>query len=256
MTDLTHPSPPAGLPPRRLDRRDFLRLGIVAGPASVVAACGWDGGSSLEPRLRAFSRVNDWVGEHIFHASNRLAREYPISERTRDFPIYHVHRPEPPTLESGAQWTLEVGGEVRQPARLSLAMIQQLPRITYTVKHHCVEGWTAIGTWTGVPLSSVAALVEPTDQAGYVRFDSFDYDRNGVQYYNGWDLKSAMHPQTILAYAFNDQLLTPGRGAPLRLYSPVKLGYKLTKYLTRISFTGKRPGGYWENFGYPWLGGI
>lgn len=249
MTD--HPNGP-----RRLDRRDFLRLGIVAGPASLVAACGWDGGSALEPRLKAFSRVNDWVGEKIFHSSDRLAREYSLSERTRDFPAYHIHRPDPPVLASPSQWSLEIGGEVRKPARLTLPMLQELPSITYTVKHHCVEGWTAIGTWTGVPLSAVTAMAEPTDRAQYLRFDSFDYDRNRTQYYNGWDLKSAMHPQTILAYAFNDQLLQPARGAPLRLYSPVKLGYKLTKYLNRVTFTAERPGGYWEDMGYPWLGGI
>ena len=74
-------------------------------------------------------------------------------------------------------------------------------------------------------------------QARYLRFDSFD-----SSYYNGWDLKSAMHPQTILAYAFNDRPLMPDHGAPVRLYSPIKLGYKLTKYLTAMTFTPERPG--------------
>ncbi len=102
-----------------------------------------------------------------------------------------------------------------------------LPRVSYTVKHHCVEGWTAIGTWTGVPVSVVAELARPLPEARYLRFDSFDSG-----YSNGWDLASAMHPQTILAYAYNDRPLRRERGAPLRLYSPVKLGYKLTKYVT------------------------
>jgi DMSO/TMAO reductase YedYZ molybdopterin-dependent catalytic subunit len=239
-----------------LRRRDFLRLGLVAGPASLLAACGWDGGPMIEPRLRAYSRVNDWVGEKILLSSDRLAREYPVSERTRDYPTYFVHRPGPPSLEQPDRWMLEVGGEVRKPMQLTMTMLQQLPRVTYTVKHHCVEGWTAIGTWTGVPFASLAAMVEPTDRAAYLRFDSFDHDRRGSQYYNGWDLKSAMHPQTILAYAFNDQPLQPARGAPLRLYSPIKLGYKLTKYLTKVTFTRTRPGGYWEDLGYPWLAGV
>ena len=121
-------------------------------------------------------------------------------------------------------------------------MLQALPAVSYTVKHHCVEGWTAIGSWSGVPVSSITAMVVPTSQARFLHFESFDSG-----YYNGWDLTSAMHPQTILAYAYNDRLLTPNCGAPLRLYSPIKLGYKLTKYLTRMTFTGDRPGGYWED---------
>jgi DMSO/TMAO reductase YedYZ molybdopterin-dependent catalytic subunit len=234
----------------RLSRRDLFRLGLAAGPASLLAACGWDGGPHLEPKLRGFSKVNDWVGEKLFLSDSRLAHQYPKSARTPEnaFPAYSIARPLPQPDED---WSLDVGGLVRKPAQLTLEMLQALPRITYTVKHHCVEGWTAIGTWTGVPVSAVIAQVDPLPTARYIRFDTFDED-----YYNGWDLKSAMHPQTILAYAWNDRPLAADHGAPLRLYSPVKLGYKLTKYLTAMTFTADRPGGYWEDQGYPWLGGI
>jgi DMSO/TMAO reductase YedYZ molybdopterin-dependent catalytic subunit len=236
-----------------LNRRDFLRLGVVA-PAAVVAACGWDGGPLIEPRLRTISRLNDWVGEKIFFSRDRLAPTYPVSARTPAgaFPAYSIHHndtgrfPDPPP-----SWALAVGGLVRKPVRLTPEMLMALPRVSYTVKHHCVEGWTAVATWTGVPVSAVTQLVEPTAEARYLRFDSFDQ-----RYSNGWDLASAMHPQTILAYAWNDRPITPDRGAPLRLYSPVKLGYKLTKYLTGMTFTRERPGGYWEDQGYPWLGGV
>lgn len=237
-----------------LNRRDFMRLGLVAGPASLVAACGWDGGPLIEPRLGAISRLNDWVGEKILLSRTRLAPGYPVTARTADFPEYSItfnrtrSFPRPP---AGAGWALEVGGLVRKPIRLTRPMLEALPRVTYTVKHHCVEGWTAVATWTGVPVSVVADLAQPTADARYLRFDSFDSD-----YMNGWDLTSAMHPQTILAYAFNDRPLTVQHGAPLRLYSPIKLGYKLTKFLTAMTFTRERPGGYWEDQGYPWLGGI
>jgi DMSO/TMAO reductase YedYZ molybdopterin-dependent catalytic subunit len=236
---------------RSLSRRDLFRLGLVAGPASVAVSCGWDGGKTLAPRLRAFSRINDWVGEKIF-LSDRLAPQYPRSARTppQAFPAYAISHPLP-VVSDPAAWALEVGGLVRKPLQLSLAALRAFPALTYTVKHHCVEGWTAIGTWTGVPLSAVIGMTEPTAEAEYLRFDSFDRG-----YSNGWDLKSAMHPQTILAYAWNDLPLTPAHGAPLRVYSPVKLGYKLTKYLTSITFTAERPGGYWEDQGYPWLGGV
>jgi DMSO/TMAO reductase YedYZ molybdopterin-dependent catalytic subunit len=236
-------------------RRDFLRLGIAAAPAAL-AACGWDGGPLIEPGLRAWSRVNDWVGEKLLFSPARLAAEYPRSARTPagHFPAYSITRnrtgqfPAPPDPRG---WALEVDGLVRKPTRLGLADLERLPRVTYTVKHHCVEGWTAIGTWTGVPVGAIVAMVDPAPGARYLRFDSFD-----SRYFNGWDLASAMHPQTILAYAFNERPLGVERGAPLRLYSPVKLGYKLTKYLTGIRFTGERPGGYWEDQGYPWFGGV
>jgi DMSO/TMAO reductase YedYZ molybdopterin-dependent catalytic subunit len=171
-----------------------------------------------------------------------------------DFPSYSISFNETgafPIPDPAREWVLQVGGLIRKPVRLTLAAIHKLPRISYTVKHHCVEGWTAIATWTGVPLSTIVAMVEPTPEARYLRFDSFDSN-----YYNGWDMKSALHPQTILAYAYNDRPLMMNHGAPLRLYSPVKLGYKLTKYLTGVTFTRTRPGGYWEDQGYPWFGGI
>ena len=237
-----------------LSRRDFLRA--VAGPAGIVAGCGWDGGSVLEPKLRAFSRINDWVGEKILQSPTRLAKEYPLSARTpmQHFPAYSItynQRGAFPSPGNLADWTLEVGGLVRNPMSFTREALEALPRLTYTVKHHCVEGWTAVASWTGVPVSTIVAMVRPTAQARYIRFDSFDSG-----YYNGWDMASAMHPQTILAYAINDRLLMMNHGAPLRLYSPIKLGYKLTKYLTGMTFTRERPGGYWEDQGYPWFAGV
>jgi DMSO/TMAO reductase YedYZ molybdopterin-dependent catalytic subunit len=234
----------------RLTRRDLLRLGAVAGTGALITACGWDGGSVLRPGLGAIARVNDWVGERLV-SPGRLAREYPVSERTGNaFPMYYVSDALP-VLAEPSEWALTVGGQVKRPLRLPLDQLQALPRMTYTVKHHCVEGWTAIATWSGVPFAAIAALVEPTAKARYVRFDSFD-----AGYYNGWDLTTAMHPQTLLAYAYNDRPLMPDHGAPLRLYSPLKLGYKNTKFLTTVTFTEDRPGGYWEDQGYPWLGGL
>lgn len=233
-----------------LSRRDLLRLGLAAGPAVLAAACGYEGGPLVRGRLQEVSRINDWIGEHVLHNRNRLAHQYPATARSGRMPAYYISK-QLPVLDGAASWALEVGGEVRRPGRFTLEMLQQLPRVGYTVKHHCVEGWTAIASWAGVPFAVLADQVQPTDTARFVRFDSFD---NG--YYNGWDLKSAMHPQTILAYAFNDRPLMPDHGAPLRLYSPIKLGYKLTKYLTRVTFTRERPLGYWEEQGYPWLAGI
>ena len=126
-----------------------------------------------------------------------------------------------------------------------------MPSVSYTVKHHCVEGWSAIATWQGVPMTALMDRCAPLAGARYLKFESFDSG-----YSNGWDLASAAHPQTILAYGMNDNPLPPAHGAPLRLYSPTKLGYKMTKYLVSVTFTSERPGGYWEDQGYPWFGGL
>jgi len=229
----------------RPDRRAFL-AGALGG---LLSACGWDGGPQLRPRLQSFSRLNDWVGGALFSA-DRLAPTYDPSERSSSFPAYHISGMTP-VLENPESWGLEVGGLVGRPARLTLDQIRRPASLTYTVKHHCVEGWSAIATWRGLPFRALAEMVGVREDARYVRFDSFDRG-----YYNGWDLESALHPQTILAYEFNDEVLGPDHGAPLRVYAPHKLGYKLTKYLTRVTFTDRRPGGYWEDQGYPWYGGV
>ena len=226
-----------------IDRRDFVRLAAGVGAASLAAA-------GLRRLLPGFSRLNDWVGESILYSPTRLAREYDTAERTARLPSYFISRVTP-MLQDPAAWRLRVEGLVRKPLSLSLDDLQRMPRTSYTVKHHCVEGWTAIATWHGVPMSAIAARCELLPEARYVRFDSFDSG-----YSNGWDLASAMHPQTILAYGLNDNPLPPAHGAPLRLYAPTKLGYKMTKYLVSVTFTAERWGGYWEDQGYPWFAGV
>jgi len=234
----------------RIDRRAFVKLGLAGGAGAVAAACGWDGGNGIRPRLLDISRVNDWVGEKIFFSPTRLARTYSPAERSAMLPSYFISAMMPMLVNPSA-WRLRVDGLVRQPLELSVDDLMRMPPVSYTVKHHCVEGWSAIATWHGVPVSAIVEYCRPLPTAKYVNCVSFDSG-----YSNGWDLASALHPQTILAYGMNDQPLTPAHGAPLRLYSPTKLGYKLTKYLVSMTFTEKRPGGYWEDQGYPWFGGI
>ena len=147
-------------------------------------------------------------------------------------------------------WALDVVGLVDRPLRLSLDDLMRLPRVTQRVNHYCVEGWTAVADWTGTRVSELAKLVGAHAEAKYVDFASFD---DG--YHESWDLASAMHPQTLITYGMDGRLLGPGHGAPARLHSPVKLGYKNTKYLVRVEFMADRNGGYWSDQGYAWYGG-
>ena len=234
----------------QIDRRALLRLGFAGGTAALVAACGWDGGNAVRPKLLSLSRLNDWVGENILFSPTRLAKTYSPAERSRMLPSYFISDVMP-VLQNPETWRFKVDGLVRTPLSLSLDDLQRMPRVTYTVKHHCVEGWSAIATWHGTPVSAIVARCQPLPAAKYIMLRSFDSD-----YSNGWDLASAMHPQTILAYGMNDNPLPAAHGAPLRLYSPTKLGYKMTKYLLSMTFTSERPGGYWEDQGYPWFAGI
>jgi DMSO/TMAO reductase YedYZ molybdopterin-dependent catalytic subunit len=167
------------------------------------------------------------------------------------FPEYYIS-PRAPVWDAAARgaWMLEVRGQVRRPLRLTLEELARLPGITQRVNHYCVEGWTAVATWTGVRVSELARLAGLLPEARYVDFQSFDDD-----YHESWDLESAMHPQTLVAYGMDGRYLSVGHGAPARLHSPVKLGYKCTKYLTRIVFLAERNGGYWSDQGYEWYAG-
>jgi DMSO/TMAO reductase YedYZ molybdopterin-dependent catalytic subunit len=151
------------------------------------------------------------------------------------------------------KYRLTIDGEVKFPMELNLKALNQLPQTSIIMQHVCVEGWAAIVQWGGFRLRDLAKMVQPKDSARYVLFQSAD------KYTESWDLASALHPQTILADRMNREILPDDNGAPLRLATPIKLGYKLSKWVTKISFVSQIPKGgkgYWEEQGYEWFGGI
>jgi DMSO/TMAO reductase YedYZ molybdopterin-dependent catalytic subunit len=161
-----------------------------------------------------------------------------------------------------ADWRLVIDGLVARPLSLSLAQLQAGPRRTQITRHDCVEGWSAIGQWTGTPLRLVLQQAGLRSSARYILFHCAD-TFGGTPYYESIDLIDAFHPQTILAWAMNGQALSVGHGAPVRLRVERQLGYKQAKYVMRIQavdslagiYGGK--GGYWEdNAGYQWYAGI
>ena len=163
--------------------------------------------------------------------------------------------------EGFVNWRLQVGGLVERPLSLSLADLRALEQRTQITRHDCVEGWSAIGQWTGPQLSAVLALAGIAPGARFALFRCAD-TLNGARYYESCDMEDALHPQTIVAHMLNGQPLPVKNGAPLRMRIERQLGYKMAKFLTGIELVasfdgfGEGNGGYWEDRGYQWYAGI
>lgn len=233
-----------------LDRRRFLAVSAASFSSALLAACDANPKSASKLLVLAES-TNETLERGIFR-HDRMDR-VPASAKLagKDFPKYFISE-QMPVWDPAARgmWRLEVSGAIRTPLSLTLDDLMKLPHITQKVDHFCVEGWNARAEWTGVRVSDVARAAGVTGDAHYVDFQSFD---DG--YHESWDMESAMHPQTLIAYGMDGHMLGPGHGAPARLHSPIKLGYKNTKYLTKVVFMPKRNGGYWSDQGYEWFGG-
>jgi DMSO/TMAO reductase YedYZ molybdopterin-dependent catalytic subunit len=235
-----------------IDRRDFLVRGSGLVSAAFLAACNSRGPKAADKLLKYAERKNIVVERALFRHTAIDVVQPGANDAGMHLPAYFISRSVPVWDESTrGKWALEVSGLVANPVRLTLDDLQRLPQVSNRVNHYCVEGWTAVETWTGVPLRDLASLVRVDPAARFVDFQSFDDD-----YHESWDIESAMHRQTVVAYGLDGKLLEPAHGAPARVYSPVKLGYNNTKYLTRIVFMPKANGGYWSDIGYEWYGGV
>jgi DMSO/TMAO reductase YedYZ molybdopterin-dependent catalytic subunit len=239
-----------------IDRRAFLQAGLGLGggalAALALAGCNSEGPKSTQGILTAAQRWNEKVERALFRhrAMNVAPTGVPLAGTS--FPSYFV-ADEVPVWDEKARgiWRLEIAGLVRNPTRLTLAELMNLERTELRLEHFCVEGWSAVSLRVGVRLADLARRAGLLPDARYVDFQSFDDD-----YHESWDLDSALHPQTMIVYGQDGHLLTPAYGAPARVYSPTKLGYKNTKYLTRIVFLPERNGGYWSDQGYEWYAGV
>lgn len=225
----------------------LARRAFLLSAAALSAGC--DTEKPHDGLLGAMERWNLRVQRGLF-SRTRLSPTARLEEVTaeKDFPAYFIS-PSVPLAPAG--WALDVRGLVERPMTLSFDDLRALTRTDIRVEHHCVEGWSAVAGWHGVQLREIARVVGASPDARFVEFRSFDGD-----YYSSWDRESAEHPQTLLAYGMNGELLTPAHGAPLRLYGAVKLGYKSVKYLNQVVFMPNMSGGYWEDRGYEWFAGV
>jgi DMSO/TMAO reductase YedYZ molybdopterin-dependent catalytic subunit len=234
----------------RLDRRTFVRLSTLGISASVLAACNSAGPGSARGLLSFATRQNEKF-ERWLLGENTLSRTNGVPAAGARFPAYWVSDRMPVWDEAArGAWSLEVGGAVRQPRTFSYEELRRMTLVTQNVPHYCVEGWTATAAFTGVPMRALLALVQPNADAKFVDFASFD---DG--YHESWDIESTMHPQTMVVLAKDGQRLSAAWGAPARVHGPIKLGYKNTKYLTKITVMPAANGGYWSDRGYEWYGG-
>ncbi|MGB4228629.1 MAG: molybdopterin-binding protein [Candidatus Dechloromonas phosphoritropha] len=229
-------------------RRAFLQRSLTLGGLSLLSGCAIVDESSVEIALMKVSRFNDKVQGWLFDP-NRLAPTYPDSMITRPFPFnaYYDEDEIPEVDEAG--YRLEVTGIVADKHPWTLAELRALPQTDQVTRHICVEGWSAIGKWGGVPFASFLRRIGADLSAKYVGFKCAD------DYYTSIDMPTALHPQTLLTLTYDSQPLPPRYGFPMKLRMPTKLGYKNPKHIQAIFVTNTYPGGYWEDQGYNWFGG-
>jgi DMSO/TMAO reductase YedYZ molybdopterin-dependent catalytic subunit len=234
-------------PRQKILRRHFLK---VSGLSSISLLLGGCGTPLFEDIVGKVSEPLNQKVETLIFNPEKLAPEFPVSAIEPEALIINSFNFTPQI--DPTQFRLVVDGAVNQSLSLSMAAIQQMPITSMVIRHVCVEGWAAIVQWGGVRLRDIINLAQPKAEARYVYFKSAD------GYYESWDLASCMHPQTLMAYQKNGQPLPVENGAPLRLASPIKLGYKQSKWVTNIILSDRLlpVKGYWEDQGYEWYAGL
>ncbi len=229
-------------------RRTFLRRGLTLGGLAMLSGCSLSDDESVEKALSAVSRFNDRVQGWIFDPA-KLAPTYPESMITRPFPFNAFYGIDEVPQVDEASFRLEVTGLVADKRRWRLDELRAMAQVDQVTRHICVEGWSAIGKWGGVPFADFLKRVGADLSAKYVGFKCAD------DYYTSIDMPTALHPQTILALTYDGRTLPPEYGFPMKLRMPTKLGYKNPKHIQAIFVTNTYPGGYWEDQGYNWFGG-
>jgi DMSO/TMAO reductase YedYZ molybdopterin-dependent catalytic subunit len=233
---------------RKLNRRAFLGGTLSLGSLALLTGCDLSTHSGVDAALEAILRFDDRVQAALFSGA-RMAQTYPASAISKPFRFNAYYSEwEVRTVPDG--WRLAVTGRVSEKTSWTIQQLRALPQVEQITRHICVEGWSQIGQWSGVPLYAFLRRVGADLRARYVKFVCFD------GYSTSIDMASALHSQTILALDFERQPLAPEWGAPVRLRIPTKLGFKSAKHEAAVEVTNTFPGGFWENQGYDWHAGV
>ena len=233
---------------RSIERRLFLKSSLSLGALALLSGCELTDDENVQKVLLGMSRWNDGAQAWLFNP-NKLAPEYPESAITRPFPFNAYYREDKVRIVDGASYQLELSGLIREQKPWTLPELYALPQISQITRHICVEGWSAIGKWSGVRFSDFLGRIGADTTAKYIGFECAD------DYTTSIDMATALHPQTLLTFRFADQILPPKYGFPMKLRIPTKLGFKNPKHITAIYVTNDYPGGYWEDQGYNWFSG-
>ncbi|HEY4323937.1 MAG TPA: molybdopterin-dependent oxidoreductase [Mucilaginibacter sp.] len=242
-----------------INRRKAIVAGLTSLGGLMLSGCFK---KNLPPTYGNILRMGDaftYFAQRKLLPGQSLVKEYQPSDIS-SFPATGTTNPADPKspyyskaygpLQSNnfADWCLSIEGSVARPGSYSLADLKKLPSRTQITRHTCEEGWSAIGEWTGVPLSVILNNAGVLPNARFVNFYGYD------AYFDSIDMIDALHPQTILAYGMNGSDLSVPHGAPLRLRVETQIGYKSVKYLQRITVTDKfvDPG----DTGWSWYTGI
>lgn len=257
-----------------INRRSFLRSTGLIMATAPLAGC-----DLIDNTIATRGPVTDFMqginaltyrAQRMLIGADSLATEFAASEIRQGSRANGTTDPQSAEYlglaeKQFADYRLQVIGLVDKPKSYSLSELQAMPVRSQITRHDCVEGWSCIAKWTGVPLGKILDDVGVQGKARYVifhGFDSYDTLSEQVPFYGSIDLLDARHPQTILAYGMNDGLLPVANGAPLRVRVERQLGYKMSKYIKSIELVdsfqamGKGRGGYWEDHGYEWYAGI
>ena len=232
-----------------LSRRRFLANGASLGALTLLTGCEVSDSLSAENLLTHMSKFNDGVQAALFNP-NAMAPTFSASQITRPFPFNAYYAEDEAPEVDKDDYALEVGGLVDNKKSWTLAELYALPEETQITRHICVEGWSAIGKWSGVRLAEFLHRVGADTRAKYVWF------RCAEGYSTSIDMATALHPQTQMTFAFDGQILSRRYGFPMKIRMPTKLGFKNPKHVIAMHVTNKDLGGYWENQGYNWHSGL
>jgi len=230
-------------------RRLFLRGAAGLGAITMLTGCDIIDSNAAEGALAMMSRFNDRAQALLFNP-NTLAPTYSERDITRPFPFNAYYDEEDAPEVDAETYRLEVGGMVDEKKPWTLKELYALPQEKQITRHVCVEGWSAIGSWTGARLSDFLKRVGADTRAKYVWFQCAE------GYANTIDMPTALHPQTQMTFRFADETLPRSYGFPMKIRIPTKLGFKNPKHVIAMHVTNKDLGGYWEDRGYNWFSGL